>query len=72
MKSLIGQPKTHWAGESLVLGSGVFRYWRMACCRESVLRQPFGVVLSVIKCVTVLTPTSALQMECGKATEDNR
>ena len=32
MKSFMGLPKTHCAGESLVSGSGVLRYWRIARC----------------------------------------
>ena len=48
MKSLIGLPNTHWAGDSFVFGSGVLRYWRMARCRKFVSRLLFGSVLSVM------------------------
>ena len=72
MKSLMGRPNTHWAGERLVLGSGVLRYCRMAHWRESVSRLPCASVLSVMRRVTVLTPISARQLECGKATEESR
>ena len=72
MKSLIGLPNTHWAGESFVLGSGVLRYWSMACCSVFVSRLPCGSVLLVISHLTVFTPISARQFECGNATEDSR
>ena len=32
IKSFMGLPKTHCAGESSVSGSGVLRYWRIARC----------------------------------------
>ena len=70
MKSLIGLPNTHRAGDSFVAGSGVFQYWSMARCSASVFR-PCGSVSLVISCLTVLTPISALQFEFGWAT-DNR
>ena len=72
MKSFIGLPKTHCAGDSLVVGSGVFRYCSIPRCSESVSRLPCGSVLLVIRRLTVLTPISALQLECGNATEDRR
>ena len=71
MKSLIGLPNTHLAGDSFVAGSGVFRYCSMAHCKASVFRLPRGSVLSVMSRLTVLTPISTLQFECGWAT-DNR
>ena len=72
MKSLIGRPNTHWAGDNFVSGSGVLRYWRMARCNASVSRLPGGLVLLVISRLTVFTVTSALQFECGNATDDRR
>ena len=72
MKSLIGLPKTHIAGESYVAGSGVLRYCSIATRNASVLRSPLGEVLDVIRRLTVLTPISALQLEWGNATEDWR
>ena len=69
---LDGSSKTHFSGDSCVFGSGVFRYWRMAHCRESMSRLPLGVVLSVMIGLTDFTPISALQCECGKATDDRR
>ena len=72
MKSLMGRPNTHCAGESLVLASGVLRYWRMARWSEFVSRLPCASVLSVIIRFTVFTPISARQLECGKATEERR
>lgn len=73
MPGTVGLVAAHWAGKSFVLGSGVFQNCRMACCRELVFRLPSGVVLSGIKHLAVLTPTSALQMQCGKgkATDNN-
>ena len=52
MKSLIGLPNTHCAGDSFMLGSGVLRYWSMACCRESVSRLPFRSVLLRMRCLS--------------------
>ena len=72
MESLIGRPNRHYAGDNLVLRSGVFRYCRMARWRESVLRFPWGSVLVLIMRFTVLTPISARQLEWGNATEDSR
>ena len=71
MKSFMGLPKTHSAGDSCVFGSGMFRYWRTACCRELVSRLPLRVVLSVMIFLTDFTPISALQFEWGKATDDS-
>ena len=59
---LTDRPKTHIAGESFVSLSGVFLYCRMARWKASVSSLPFGPVLSVIMCLTVYTPTSALQL----------
>ena len=69
---LKGPLKTHFEGDSCVFGSGVFRYWRMAHCRESVSRPPLGVVLSVMIRLMDFTPISALQFGCGNATDDRR
>lgn len=63
MKSLIDQPKTHWAGDNFVSGLGVLQYWRMVRCRASVLRLPVGLVLLVINHLTVHIVISALQLE---------
>jgi hypothetical protein len=72
MKSLMGLPKTHCAGDRLVFGSGVLRYCRIAHCKESVSRLPRVSVLLLMMRLTVLTPISALQLECGNATEERR
>ena len=71
MKSFMGRPKMHCAGESLVFGSGVFRYWSIALWKASVSSEPLGLVLSWSILFTVFTPISALQFECGKATDDS-
>ena len=70
--SLIGFPKTHIAGERPVNGSGQLRYCSIALCNLSVFKLPLGPVFSVISRFAVLTPISALQLECGNATEENR
>ena len=44
----------------------------MAILKESVFSSPVGVVLEVIIRLMVLTPISARQLECEKATEDLR
>ena len=62
MKSFMGSPNTHIAGDTFVTGSGVFRYWSMALCNISVSSCPFGPVLFVIRRFTVFTPISALQL----------
>ncbi len=72
MKSRIGWPKTHIAGEILVTGSGVFLYCRMARWTASVSRSPFSPVLSVMRRFIVFTPISALQLLWGNATDDRR
>ena len=59
---LTDRPKTHIAGKSFVSLSGVFLYCRMARWKTAVSSLPFGPVLSVIMCLTVYTPTSALQL----------
>ena len=65
MKSLIGSLNTHCAGDGFVLGSGVFQYWSMVRCGESVSRVPWASVLSVISHFTFFTPTSAQRLKCG-------
>ena len=72
IKSLMGLPKTNCAGDRLVFGSGVLQYCKIAHCRESVSRLPRGSVLLVMMRLMVLTPISALQLECGNATEESR
>ena len=66
----MGPPKRHMAGEGPVWGSGVLQYWRIASWRVTVSRLPLGTVFNVMSLLAVLTATSALQFECGKATED--
>ena len=72
MKSLIGWPKMHIAGESFVSLSGVFLYWSITHWNASMSRSPLGPVLSAIRHLIVLTPTSALQLLRGKETEDRQ
>ena len=72
LKSLIGQLNTHWAGDNFVAGSGVLPYWRMAHRSALVSRLPVGLVLLLIIRLTVFTATSALQFECGNATDDQQ
>ena len=72
MKSLIGGPNTHCAGDSLVLGSGVFPYRSMALWKESVSRMPWASVLLVMRPLTDFTPISTQQLECGNATDERR
>jgi len=66
IRSLIGRPYKHIAGESLVLGSGVFRYCKIAFWNWSTLISP---VLPAMSRFMVLTPISVLQLLCGNATE---
>ena len=72
MKSLMGLPKTIIAGDNLVAGSGVFLYWRIARCTASTSSPPLGPVLLVRIRFMILAPSSALQLLCGKATDDSR
>ena len=72
MKSLIGRPNRHMAGETLVSGSGVLRYCNIAILNASVFRVPRGEVLDVIIRFRVFTPISARQFEWGNATDDCR
>ena len=68
--SFMGRPSTHIASERRVSGSGVFLYVRIARVKESVFSVPHGPVFERIILLTVFTPTSARQFECGKATDD--
>ena len=72
MKSFIALPKIHMAGDSLVSGSGVFLYCSIARWKASTSSSPLAPVLLVMSLFTVLTPTSARQLLCGKATDDRR
>ena len=72
MKSRMGRPKTHIAGDSFVSGSGVLRYWSIALYTASVSSSPFGPVLSVMSRFIVFTPISAQQLLWGKATDERR
>ena len=72
IKSRMGRPNIHWAGETWVSRSGVFRYCRMALRNLSVFSEPSGEELFVRRRLTVFTPVSALQLLCGNAIEDNR
>ena len=83
MRSLTGLPNTHMAGDIFVVGSGVFRhrcipgsdspiYWRIAAWNASMLMAPSFPTMPVINLLTALTPTSALQLLCGNATELRR
>ena len=69
MRSFIGLPNTHMAGDIFVVGSVVFLYWRIAFWNASMLTAPSLPTLPVISLLMVLTPTLALQLLCGKATE---
>ena len=72
IKSLMGLPKTHMAGDNPVSLSGVFRYCSMARWNLSVFRVPPGPVFSMIILLTVFTAISARLLLCAKATEEMR
>ena len=72
IRSLTGLPKTHIAGDIRVAGSGVFRYCRIALWKASESRLPLAVTLPVSRRFIVFTPTSALQLLWGNATELRR
>ena len=72
MKSLMGLPNTQMAGDTFVCGSGVLRYWSIATRNASVSNSPDGEVLDLIIRLIVFTPISALQFECGNATDERR
>ena len=70
MRSFVGRPKIHVAGDDFVAGLGVFLYCKTAFRRAStMLMSPSFPVLPVMSCLMVLTPISALQLLCGKAIE---
>ena len=69
MRSRTGLPNTHIAGDSLVAGSGVLQCWRTARWNASVFRLPLADMLPARSLLIDLTPTSARQLLCGKATE---
>ena len=69
IKSRIGLPKIHIAGESLVSLSGVLRYWRIAGWNLSVFRSPFAPVIHQ-QSFHGFAPISALQLLWGKAMEE--
>ena len=71
IKSRIGRPNMHLAGDNFVSLSGVFLYCNIARWNASVLRSPLGLVFPVIKRLTVLTPTSARQLLWRNATDDS-
>ena len=72
MRSRTGLPNTHIAGDSLVAGSGVLRCWRTARWNASVFRLPLADMLPARSLLIDLTPISARQLLCGKATELRR
>lgn len=59
MKSLVGLPKTLWAGDCLVKGSGVLRYCSIAFSNLSMSRSPVGLALPAMRRLTVSTTSSA-------------
>ena len=62
-KSLIGRPKTSWAGESLYSESGVFRCCIMARNSLSWSGEPSDLVFSINSLLADLTAVSALRLE---------
>ena len=60
------RPKITWAGDNLLSLSGVFRTCKRALRRLSVLRDPFGLMLSVSSRFAFLTATSARPLDWGK------
>ena len=69
MRSLVGRPKRHVAGDCLV---AELRYWSMARCTASTSTSPSGPTLPAMILLTVLTAISARQLPWGKATEVRR
>ena len=63
--SLRTRPKTIWAGERPVVGSGQFRCWRSALAILSVFKVPPGPMLSMMNLFPLFTATSALLFERG-------
>ena len=72
IKSLMGLPKRHEAGDSLVSLSGVFLYWSIALWKASGSRSPFEPVLFIMSRLMVFTAISALQLLWGNATDERR
>ena len=64
-KSLIGRPKTSWAGESLYSESGVLRCCMIALIILSWSGDPSDLVLSIRTRLADLTAVSARRFECG-------
>ena len=62
-KSLIGRPKTSWAGESLYSASGVFLCCMIARVNLSLSGEPSDLVLSRRILLADLTAVSALRLE---------
>ena len=61
IRSLVGRPNRHVAGDCLVAGSGEFLYCRMARCTASTLMLPSAPTLPAMIHFTVLTATSVQQ-----------
>jgi len=72
MKSRMGRPKTHIAGDNFVSLYGVFLYCKMARWNESVARLSSGFFIINDEALDCLHPTSARQLLYGKATDDKR
>ena len=64
-KSLMGRPKTSWAGESPYSVSGVFLCCMIALVILSVSGDPSDLVLSMRSRLADLTAVSARRLECG-------
>ena len=62
MRSHVGLPKMHVAGDTLVSWSGVFLYWRMARWYVSTLMSPWDPTLLVTTLLMVFTAISALHL----------
>ena len=65
IRSLIGRPNTHSAGDCFVEGSGLFRYWSITFWNASIERSPSVPVFPAISLLMVFTPISALQLLWG-------
>ncbi len=68
MKSLVGRPKIHSAGESFVVGSGVFRYCRIGIWRASVSAVLLGPVFVSYEAPNCFDTdfSAAVQIRVGK------
>ena len=71
IKSLVGLPNMHSAGDSLVSLSGQFLYCSIARWNLLVSSSPLLPQLSIILLI-VFTPTSPLQLLRGKATDESQ